>query len=180
MHTMAIFFKKIKADKWNQLLFTLMVSLIIGVTAFILPPSANLGRIVNSFIYFIVSFFLVYVFVAGYVTNVDSALPNTLSKKFVSMKALMGWMILLVGWLAIGGLLVISVQSAILAIYWVYSTVLIMTIYPCLASLAIYFQSYRYLRKENNEIEQKKQFVKSLTIITIGLASPWLLLYSSF
>jgi hypothetical protein len=43
MHTMTIFFKKVKANKWNQLLFTLMVSLIIGVIAFILPPSANWG-----------------------------------------------------------------------------------------------------------------------------------------
>jgi hypothetical protein len=176
---LANFMKKVRADKWNQLIFTLIVSLVIGVIALIIQPSANIGRIFNFLIYFIVSFFIVYIYIAGYAHTVDSILhsilPNTLSKKLASSKTMFGWVCFMYGWFIAGASIVAIFPSVMLLQIWAYSIALTMTVYPCLASLAIYLESYKYLRLENNEVNKKKAFVKSLTIITIGLASPWLL-----
>jgi len=59
---------------------------------------------------------------------------------------------------------------------WVYSLFGLLMVYACIISLAVYIPSFLYLRVSNDKNLEKKTIADSLTVITIGLATPWIFL----
>lgn len=169
------FINKIKADRWNQFLFTLIFSGVVGLIAFALQLASNQGRLTNFVFFFSLSFFVVYVFIAGHVRTINSSLPNAFYKKIISFDFMLRWGLLFFSWLIIGSVVIGYLHFSLIIEPWFYFLIFLIVGYPCLGSLIIYIQSYKYLRNENNDVEKKITFVKALTIITIGIATPWLL-----
>jgi hypothetical protein len=83
-------------------------------------------------------------------------------------------MTLLFGFLFLGSLGVIYLDSSGFDLFFIYSIFIIVTVYPSLAALMIYISSFKYLRAQNNDSTKKAVF-NSLTFGTVGLASTFVL-----
>jgi hypothetical protein len=164
--------KDIRADKWKQRVFIILIGTLIGFLYTFVNHNTPLGEIPFFAITTISVTYLLFIYLEGHKEKIDSILGEN-SKKIVNNKVFTVWVYVFIGWLALGGIIVTQLHNIGFTLTWVYSVFAFVTVYPCLASSMIYFSAFKYLRVENQETTKKTIF-NSLTIGTVGLASPWI------
>lgn len=170
------FFTYIRANKWRLRIFSVGSGVLLGIIfALIQPANLNsLGILPN----FVISSFAVaytfYFFLDKHGMRIYSIESKT-CRQIVNFRNFGFWGVLLFGLAFFGSLLFLQYPSELLAIVWLFSLIFLIIIYPCIASLAIYIQSFRYLRYSEDGKAQKKNIVDSMIIATIGLAIPWIM-----
>jgi len=118
---------------------------------------------------------MMYLFIEGHVKKIGNILPP-IYKKIANYRVFFGWFISLYSWLIIGSLIFANTKSILFSQIWVYSIFVLLLVYPCTISLAVYLQSFLYLRDSNDESSIKKNIVFSLIVTSVSLATPWILL----
>jgi hypothetical protein len=178
MVSLAEFFEFIRADKWRLRTFCIIFGFVFGTLAALITPSSYITYsqlFQNLVLYGFVMTYVFYVFLAGHTKQIFLILPK-FSKKITSYKIFRYWTVTFCGLIIIETLVILNYPSIIFVLIYLYSIIALITIYPCLVSLAVYVPAFKYLRNVTGEIIEKRNIVKSLVIVTIGLASPWIVI----
>lgn len=173
--------EKISPNKWIQRVFIVIISLVMsfGLAFVSAPPS--LGIIPTALILSFITIYMIYLIFGDLIKRISSILSNNW-KKIANVKVFFGWFVSLYLWLVIGAWLSLKINSIVFSEFWVYSIFVLLIVYPCIISLAVYLPSFQYLWKSKDDYVQKKNIVNTLIIMTVSLATPWiflLLLFSS-
>jgi hypothetical protein len=162
----------IRGDKWTLRFFIVFIGIAFGSFYTFINSNNPMGP---PLFFTITTFSVVYVLLLFLENHhkIISPILGKWTKKIVSKWFYGKYVYAVLGWFIIGTLLIIFLKNAIVISVWAFGIAALITIYPCIATLAIYISSYKYLRKDSDDSSKRTVF-NSLTIASVGLTAPWI------